>query len=303
MLLLGILTLLGTVWGHLVISLDPVDDIVSSTHNLTITILTTAAVPANSLTITFPTEFSLHQPCMLDGVTDPCTISSGSSGGTATLDAALATGQQYIITLNVTNPFYADNFAVVLAAGATLFSNTGSVPIQPRTIVCSLTTQSDVVGEQTVGVFTMGNTALPADSVVSINATEQSTFPDLFVTGPACTHQNTSLACTLTSQLSQQFLTVSGVPTSSNLAIEVTSVNNPPYNGTLGHVGLQIQTSAGQNMQVCSFERGGASQLQTSVGVAVTGWDTQIGATSSATITLTTRTTPYANSLVWTYPE
>lgn len=172
----------------------------------------------------------------------------------------------------------------------------------PKVIVCSLVPGSQVVGEITAGYFTINNDIIPNNSIITINSTIQSTFNPLIAPSPTCLIQNTTIPCSLTTNLEQQYLTINPTITNAGMIIQVNFINNPPFNDTFHEIGIQIQNSGGNYMQVCSFKQQGVSVLRRSSSFGLANWDEEIGAQSSVTATLNTFFTPYSNQLIFVYP-
>ena len=59
------------------------------------------------------------------------------------------------------------------------------------------------------------------------------TFKNLFTANPNCTSQSTTLSCSLSTSFGQQHLTVNAIPTTPNLTISISNINNSPYNDSL----------------------------------------------------------------------
>jgi hypothetical protein len=281
----------------------PSNAIVSANEQLAIRILTSSAIPNNSLSISLTTDFALAAPCLLNATAVPCSFAASTTANTAIIAAPLLASTYYVLTLNVTNPIYASNFPLSAATGGAAFSNTGLITISAKTIVCSLTPSSQVVGDNPMGYFQMSNDALPANSIIAINSTLQTTFPNLFNPAPLCTINNASYACSLSTSFAQQFLTITSPPQAANLAIAVSTINNPPYNASFLSIGIQIQNAAGYFMQTCSFVQQAVTTLRSSTGLSLTNWNSQIGATSTVAATLSTYFKPYTTSLLWVFPN
>lgn len=290
-------------YGHIIISVTPSTSTVSANNQLAIKLLTSSAIATNSLAISVTTDFALSSPCLVNGTVTPCSFSTSSTALTATLSTSLLTNTYYIVTLNVTNPAYASNFLLTAAASGTAFANTGLVTITALTISCSMTPSSQLVGDTPQAYFQIGNTALPANSIISINSTLQTTFSNLFNANPACTIANASYACSLSTSFGQQFLTLNSPPLTPNLALTVSSINNPPYNASFANIGIQIQNTAGFFMQVCSFQQQAVTTLRTSSSIALSNWNNQVGSTSTVAITLSTYFKPYTTSILWVFPS
>jgi len=250
--------------AHFIISVTPSNSIVSVQDQLTVKVLTSANIASNTLTITLPIDFVISAPCLVNTVTSTCTYANTGTSVTATFSSIFSNGLNYNLTLTVTNPNYASNFLVNAAVSGSNFANTGIATITPKTIACSLTPSSSIVGEVTTGVFTIGNDALPANSIITINTTLQTTFNNLFVSSPSCLTSNSPIPCSVSTNFGQQFLTITSVPTSANLIFSIMSINNPPYNGTFMDIYLQIQNSNNNYMQVCNFKQQAVSILRNS---------------------------------------
>ena len=296
--------LLTTAASHLIISVTPSNSQVSATDLIAIKILTNASISTGALSISFTTDFSIGSPCLVENVTSSCTYSTTSTAKTVVFSASsFSAGTYYTLSISVTNPIFATNFMVSASAGSTAFSNTGLVTITPKTITCSMSSSSSVVGDVAVGYFSIGNDALPANSVMVINSSLQTTFSNLFVSSPSCNSSGGSVPCSLSSSFGQQFLTISGLPTSANLFLNVSSVNNAPYNSSLISIFLQIQNQNGYYMQVCSFSQPAPTTLRTSTSVDVQNWNSSVGAISNVTITINTYFTPFTTKMLWVYDQ
>lgn len=300
-ILIALILIIGS--PHIIIEVTPNTSTVSTTNQLAIKILTQTPITTNNLSISFDTGFSLASPCTVNGTAVSCSFARSTTAVTATIGSSFATNNYYLITLNVTNPIYASNFPISAAASGTAFLNTGLVTINPKTISCFLTPSSQYVADTATGFFQIGNDALPANSIISINSTLQTSFPSLFNSGPLCTIGNASYSCSLSTSFGQQFLTISSPPQASNLTVAVSSINNPPYNSSFLNINIQIQNSAGNFMQVCSFQQQAVTQLRSSKGLALNNWNSQIGATSTVSVTLSTYFKPYSTSIMWSYPS
>ena len=300
-ILIALFLIIGS--GNLIISVSPSNSIVSSNNQLAIRVLTSSAITNNSLTISLTADFALAAPCLLNGTTVPCSFSSSTTAATATIGASLLASNFYVVSLNVTNPIYASNFPLAAAVSGAAFSNTGLITISAKSIICSLTPSSQLVGDRVIGYFQIGNDALPANSIISINSTLQTIFPNLFNSGPTCSISNFSYVCSLSTSFGQQFLTINSPPTSENLNIAVSTINNPPYNSSFANIGIQIQNSAGFFMQTCSFVQQAVTTLRNSSSFGLTNWNNQVGSISTVSATLSTFFRPYTTSLLWAFPS
>jgi hypothetical protein len=288
--------------SHLIISISSSNSEVSANNQLEVRILTSSAISTNTLTVSFPADLTISQPCLINGTSVTCSFSSTSSLLTVALAPALSTNTYYLLTFNAKNPSFSSNFPISAAVSGVSFSNTALVSISPKTISCSQSVSSPLVADTSVSTFFIGNDALPAGSVITINSTLQTTFPNLFASSPICTINNVSYSCVLSTSFGQQFLKISGVPQNSNLIIAVSFTNNAPYNTSMGSVNIQIQNAAGFFMQVCSFQQPAPTVLRTSNFLAVAGWNRQVGSTSTATFTLSPNMVPYSTTLLWVLP-
>jgi hypothetical protein len=289
--------------AHLIISVTPSNSIVSASDQLAIKILTSAAISSNTLSFSLTTDFAIASPCLVNGTSVVCSFTTTTTAVTATLASTMLASNYYVVTLNVTNPIYASNFPLSAAVSSTAFSNTGTITISAKNINCSLTPSTQLVGDTPIGYFQMNNDALPANSIVSINSTLQSSFSNLFNSPPICSISNSTYSCSLSTSFGQQFLTINSPPQSANLAIAVSTINNPPYNGTFANIGIQIQNSAGYFMQTCSFVQQAVTTLRNTTSISLLNWNNQIGATSTVAVTLSTYFKPYTTSLLWVFPD
>ena len=291
-------------YANLIISTTPSTSVVATVDYLTVRVLTSATITNNTHAITLTTDFALSAPCQINSITAPCSITMSSSAVTAVFASSFASATYYNLTLNVTNPIYAANFPVTATVSGTSFSNSGLVTINPSTISCSMTSSSTFVGDIGIGNFLIGNSALPANSIVTINSSLQTNFSNLFTSNPSClSGSNSSLPCTVSTNFGLQYLTVNNVPQAAGLSIAVSSINNPPYNGSLYTISLQIQNSNGYYMQTCSFKQPAATQLRNSSSLLIVGWNSQVGTTSTVTFTLSTYFVPIMNNIIWVYDQ
>lgn len=289
--------------AHLIISVTPSNSIVSANDQLAIKILTTSPISANTLSISLTTDFSLASPCLVNATATTCSFTTTTTAVTATLASTMLASNYYVVTLNVTNPIYASNFPLSASVSVTAFSNTGLITINAKSITCSLTPSTQLVGDTPIGYFQMNNDPLPPNSIISINSTLQTTFPNLFNAAPTCLVANSTYGCSLSTSFGQQFLTINSPPQSANLNIAVSTINNPPYNGSFASIGIQIQNTAGYFMQICSFTQQAVTTLRNSASFTITNWNNQIGATSTVAFTLSTYFKPYTTSLLWVFPN
>lgn len=301
-MILALALLLVISQSHLIISTSLTNSEVSASNNLGVRILTSSAISASTLTVTFPADFTVAQPCLVNGTSVTCSFISTSSSLTVSLVSAFSTNTYYNLTFNVSNPYYSSNFPISAAVSGVSFANTALVSITPKTIVCFQNASSSLVADTSIATFTIGNDALPAGSVITINSTLQTSSSNLFASSPVCTINNVSYSCVLSTSFGQQFLKISGVPQGSNQRIAVSFMNNAPYNASMGLVNIQIQNSAGYFMQVCTFEQPAPTVLRTSGFLAVAGWNQQVGSTSTATFTLSPNMVPYSTTLLWVLP-
>jgi hypothetical protein len=86
------------------------------------------------------------------------------------------------------------------------------------------------------------------------------------------------------------------------MIIQVNSINNPPYNDSFNDIGIQIQNSAGNYMQVCNFKQQAVTILRKSTSFSLANWNGEIGVQSSVTATLNTFFNPYSNQLIMIHP-
>lgn len=260
--------------SHLIISVTPSNSIVSSINLIATKILVSSEINNNSLTLRLTTDFTISQPCLVDGSVVGCSITTSTNAINVLLSNSFIASTYYIITLNVTNPSYASNFLISGSVSGSSFSNTGPVTTVAKTIACSLTPTSQYVGEINVGSFSMSNDALPANSIVTVNSSFQSVFPNLFTSSPACSYGNLSLACSLSNNYGQQFLTITSPPRDASITFTVNSINNPPYNSSFANIGIQIQNAAGYFMQICSFTQQAVNLLRDSKNISLNNWNT-----------------------------
>jgi len=263
-----------------------------------VVILTSAAISANSLTLNLPTQFATSSICSVNGTSDSCVNRVSASYASVAYASTLAASTYYTLMVQVTNPSYATNFPVIASVGGVTFSNTGLVAITPKTIICSMTSASSIVGDSATGSITLQNSLPPANSKIVINSSHQTTFSNLFASSPTCSYFNTSLTCSLSSSFGQQFLTISSIPTSSNLTFSVSNINNAPFNSSFITATLLLQNSNSYTMETCTLTQPKPTILRNSIGVSATNWNGEVGAVSNVTLTVNTFFTPYTNKVV-----
>jgi hypothetical protein len=66
-------------------------------------------------------------------------------------------------------------------------------------------------------------------------------------------------------------------------------------------ISLQIQNSNSQYMQICTFTQPAPTLLRNSTNAVLQGWNTSIGATSNATLTVYTYFTPISTTALWIF--
>ena len=300
-LLILILLILSTIQGHLIISIKESNSEVNANSVVEVQILTNATITNNALTITFTTDFNTLSPCMLNNANITCSHASTTTARTVTIGSSLAASTYYNISISVTNPIYASNFPITAAASGVAFANTGILTITPKTITCSVSASSAFVGDVSAATLTLGNSALPVNSKLVINSSLQTSFSNLFAANPVCNSSTGVLSCVRSSSFGQQFLTISNIPTSANLVIDIRNMNNAPYNASLISASLQIQDQNSNYMEVCTFSQPVPTSLRTSTGLSVQNWNNAVGATSNATLTLSTYFTPFTAKLLLVY--
>ena len=293
--------LISSCSAHLIITVTTNNSEVNAASLVNIQILTNATITNNALTLTFTTDFTTQSPCTLNASNVSCTHQSTTTAQIVTIGASMAANSYYDIAVTVVNPQFASNFAITASDSGVSFANTGVLTISPKIITCSISASSPFVGDVSTATLTLANTVLPANSIIVINSSLQTTFSNLFAAGSVCSSSTGVLSCTLTSSFGQQFLTINGVPTTPNLVIDITNMNNAPYNSSLISASLQIQNQNSNYMQVCSFNQPAPTSLRPSTSLVVQNWNSSVGATSNVTLTLNTYFTPFTNQLLFVY--
>jgi hypothetical protein len=88
------------------------------------------------------------------------------------------------------------------------------------------------------------------------------------------------------------------VPTAASLVINISNINNAPYNGSLIEAYLEVQNQNSYSMQVCSFSQPAPTALRNSTGLSLQNWDPSVGSSSNATLTLNTYFTPFTTRVL-----
>lgn len=241
MLILIVLLSAYLVQGHLIIDVTASNNEVNANQQIAIKILTNAIVSPNTLMLNFTTEFTLNNPCLVNGTISTCTYSTSTSAATLTFANAFATNTYYVLTVTVTNPNFANNFPISASIAGVAFINSGIVTISAKTISCFMELSSYYVGDTSIGYFTIGNDALPSNSIITIDSSLQTTFSNLFQSNPTCSFGAGNVPCSLSSSFGSQFLRISNVPSSANLKLNVSFVTNAPFNSSLIAINLLIQ--------------------------------------------------------------
>ena len=151
----------------------------------------------------------------------------------------LNSNTNYALTFSATNPLYADNFVLQGSATGTNFINTGTIEISPKSISCSMSSESHTVGKSSKTTFTLGLDTLAATDIgtIYISVDAQETFSDVINPSPTCQMNTTQYPCSLTEIFGQQTLTVSNTPVGKMAdgtprTLSITSIRNPPFNST-----------------------------------------------------------------------
>lgn len=287
--------------NHLIISVTTSNSEVNANDLIAIKILTNTTIPSNSLMINFTNDFTLINPCLVNGTVSSCSYSTSTSAAIIVFGTSFATNTYYVLTATVTNPNFATNFPISASVGGTSFTNNGIVTITAKTINCSMSLSSLYVGDTSIGYFTLINDALPTNSTITMNSSLQTSFNNLFQSNPSCGFGSVNASCTLSSSFGSQYLTISNVPTNSNLTLNVSFVNNAPFNSSLISIDLIIQNANSYKMQICSFQQATPTLLRNSSSATLQNWNSKVGGTSNVTVVLSTYFTPFATNLLFIY--
>ena len=301
MLILIVLLSAHLVHPHLIIDITPSNNQVNANQQIAIKILTNSTVSSNALMLNFTTDFTLNNPCLVNSSTSTCTYAMSTSAVTVTFPNAFAANTYYVLTVTVINPNFATNFPLSASVGGVPFTNSGIVTIIAKTITCAMGLSSSYVGDTSIGYFTLSNDALPSNSIITINSSQQTTFSNLFQSNPTCSFGSSNAACTLSSSFGSQYLTINNVPTNANLKLNVSFVNNPPFNSSLMAINLLIQNVDSYNMQVCSFQQATPTLLRTSLAATLQNWNSSVGSSSNVTLTISSYFTPFTTNLLFIY--
>jgi hypothetical protein len=229
--------------SNFILSVSQTNSIVNASNKLGITIKTSTAINNNSLIVYFVQAFTLNNnTCLINVTAINCPLSFNSTTAlySITLGMAFLTNTTYVLYVNVSNPYYSSNFQITASNLSTVFLTLGTVTIDPKTINSSLTGLSSQVGAQTIGIFSLNNDIVPANSIVYIQSATQTVFKNLMTSSVSCAMDSISLPCTVTTLFGNQILQISSVPAMINIVINVTSINNPPYNNTFIPIQIRI---------------------------------------------------------------
>jgi hypothetical protein len=301
MLILIVLLSAYLAHSHLIIDIMPSNNQVNANQQIAIKILTNSTVSSNTLMLNFTTDFTLNNLCFVNSTTSTCVYALSTSAVTLTFANAFATNTYYVLTATVINPNFATNFPISASVGGVPFTNSGIVTIIAKTITCVMGLSSSYVGDTSIGYFTLSNDVLPSNSIITINSSLQATFSNLFQSNPTCSFGSSNAACTLSSSFGSQYLTINNVPTNANLKLNVSFVNNPPFNSSLMAINLLIQNANSYNMQVCSFQQATPTLLRPSLAANLQNWNSSIGSSSNVTLTISTYFTPFTTNLLFIY--
>ncbi len=86
--------------------------------------------------------------------------------------------------------------------------------------------------------------------------------------------------------------------TASNISFSISTINNPPYNGTFSLISIQIQDSSNRDMQICTVKQTPPTSLAQSKSVTMSGWNSTVGQTSAVSINYTTNFGPLSTNLI-----
>ena len=121
---------------------------VSNNANLTINIRTSTIISA--LDVVISNSFIVNAPsCYVNSNNTSCIKIVPPSGGTITIRFIynFSTATNYTLMFNLVNPSYSDTFSIQAFNGWTSFRNSGSVAINPKTIRCSIASNSQIVSQ------------------------------------------------------------------------------------------------------------------------------------------------------------
>lgn len=240
LLLLSLLVLVRRVEANFVLSVTSTSYQVNDAANVTVNIRTSTSIA--TLDIVLSNAFTIATPlCRVNAVAAVCNRIVPATGALLYIrfSFAFAASTNYTLMFNLTNPPYSDSFSIQAYNGPTSFLNSGSLPINPKTITCSMTSSSPVVSMTANATFLIGVSTLTTGTLgkVSLSVNSQTTFPNVINASPLCMVDTFAASCSLGQVFGSQVLSISAVDVGirsngSQLSLFLNSIKNSPYNSS-----------------------------------------------------------------------
>jgi hypothetical protein len=192
-----------------ILSVNQTNSIVNANNMLAISIKTTTTINNNSLILYFDQTYTIdNSTCKVNTTVISCSLKYNATTSlySITLGVAFSINTTTILYVNVTNPYYSNNFQITATNVNTAFLTSGTVIVNPKNINSTLTGLSSQVGAQTIGIFSLNNDLIPTNSIIYIQSATQTIFKNLFTSSVMCMINNISLPCTVTTLFGNQIL-------------------------------------------------------------------------------------------------
>jgi hypothetical protein len=184
--------------SNLILSISSTSNQVNSPANISVNIRTSVAI--TTLDIVLSNAFTISNPnCRVNGAAATCNRVTPSTGTNIIIryTFSFAALTNFTLSFNVTNPSYSDSFQIQAFNGATSFSNSITLEISPKSIVCSMSSSSSVVSQQANATFLIGVSTMAAGSIgkISMSVNSQTIFPNVINSNPTCLVDNSAATC------------------------------------------------------------------------------------------------------------
>jgi hypothetical protein len=207
LLAIALLTFIGQ--ANYILSINQTNSIVNANNMLAINIKTTTIINNNSLILYFDQTYTVdNNTCIVNTTAINCSLKFNATTSlyAITLANAFPINTTSVLYVNVTNPYYSDNFQIAASNLNVVFFTSGTVTVNPKIINSTLIGLSNQVGAQTIGIFSLNNDLIPSNSIIYIQSATQTIFKNLFTSSVTCMINNLSLPCTVTTLFGNQIL-------------------------------------------------------------------------------------------------
>lgn len=170
---------------------------------------TSTVIANNSLIVYFDQTYTIdNTTCGINATAINCLLKFNATTllYSLTLAASFQINTTYVLNVNLTNPYYSNNFQITASNLNTAFLTSATATVNAKTINSTLTGVSNQVGAQTIGIFSLNNDLIPSNSIIYIKSATQTIFNNLFTNSVTCMINNNSLPCTVTSLFGSQIL-------------------------------------------------------------------------------------------------